>query len=114
MPSNRDEIIGEIKAHIQKFGGGFGEWCVGTAKDPRSPFFQSHRVAEVDDGLIYREAFTPGSAQAIRDHLVSECGLRLDLDGAPEPGCLVFAYRQTAPGHTEARSGRPGYRKLAA
>ena len=64
MPSNREEIITEIKTHIGKFGGGFGEWCVGTAKDPRSPFFESHRVAEMNDGLTYREAFTAGSAEA--------------------------------------------------
>jgi len=93
MPGNRDEIIAEIKGHIQKFGGAFGDWCVGTAKDPRSPFFESHRVAEKDDGLIYCEASTSSSAQAIRDYLVSECSVRLDLDDAPEPGCVVFAYK---------------------
>jgi hypothetical protein len=32
MPINHDEIIEEIEGHIRKFGGGFGEWCVGTAK----------------------------------------------------------------------------------
>jgi len=57
--------------------------------------FESHRVAEMNDGLTYREAFTPGSAQAIRDYLVNECGLRLDLDDAPEPGRFVFAFKKT-------------------
>jgi hypothetical protein len=95
MPSNREEIIAEIKGHIGRFGGGFGDWCVGTAKDPRSPFFERHRLAEMNDGLTYREAFTPASAQAIRDYLVNECGLRLDLDDAPEPGCFVFAFKKT-------------------
>ena len=94
MPSNREEIIAEIKAHIGRLGGGFGDWCVGTAKDPRSPFFESHRLAEMNDGLTYREAFTPASAQAIRDYLVNECGLRLDLDDAPEPGRFVFAFKK--------------------
>jgi hypothetical protein len=32
MPINHDEIIEEIEGHIRKFGGGFGEWCVGTGK----------------------------------------------------------------------------------
>ena len=114
MPSNREEIITEIKAHIGRFGGGFGDWCVGTAKDPRSPFFESHRVAEMNDGLTYREAFTAGSAEAARDYLVNECGLRLDLEDAPEPGRFVFAYRKTAPAHPAPRSERPTFRKLAA
>ena len=64
MPNNREEIITEIKGHIGRFGGGFGEWWVGTAKDPRSPLFESHRVAEMNDGLTYREAFTVGSGVA--------------------------------------------------
>ncbi len=86
MPMNHNEIIAEIQNHIKKLGGASGDWCVGTAKDPRSPFFESHRVAEKSDGLIYREAFTASGAQAARDYLVNECGLRLDLDAAPEPG----------------------------
>ncbi len=86
MPINHSEIIAEIQNHIKKLGGASGDWCVGTAKDPRSPFFESHRVAEKSDGLIYREAFTASGAQAARDYLVNECGLRLDLDAAPEPG----------------------------
>ena len=57
MPTNREEIIADIQGHIQKFGGGMGEWCIGTAKDPRGPFFQNHLVADLRDGLIYREAF---------------------------------------------------------
>ncbi len=114
MPSNREEIIAEIKGHIGRFGGGLGEWCVGTARDPRSPFFGSHRVAEMNDGLTYREAFTAGSAEAARDYLVNECGLRLDLEGAPEPGRFVFAYRKTAPAQPAPRNERPAFRKLAA
>ena len=114
MPSNHEEIITEIKAHIGKLGGGLGDWYVGTAKDPRSPFFESHRVAEMNDGLTYREAFTPGSAQAIRDYLANECGLRLDLEAAPEPGRFVFAYRKTAPPHPAPSSDHPTFRKLAA
>jgi hypothetical protein len=113
MPNNREEIVAEIKAHIGRFGGGFGDWCVGTAKDPRSPFFESHRVAEMNDGLTYREAFTPGSAEAIRDYLVNGCGLRLDLDAAPEPGRFVLAYRKTPPAHPAAPSDDPTFRKLA-
>ncbi len=114
MPTNRDEIIAEIKGHIQKFGGGLGEWCIGTAKDPRGPFFQNHLVADLGDGLIYREAFTPGAAQAIRDHFVNDCGLELDLEDAPEPGKIVFIYRKTTPAHPQIHQGHPVFRRSAA
>ncbi len=26
MPSNREEIIADIKGHVGKLGGGFGDW----------------------------------------------------------------------------------------
>jgi len=54
MPRNHEEIIAGIRDHMRKLGGSAGDWCVGTAKDSRGPFFASHRVAERDDGLIYR------------------------------------------------------------
>jgi hypothetical protein len=57
MPINHDEIIEEMEGHIRKFGGGFGEWYVGTAKDSRGPFFRRHLAADLGDGLAYREAF---------------------------------------------------------
>ena len=50
-PINHDEIIEEIEGHIRKFGGEFGEWCVGTAKDSRGPFFRRHLAANLGDGL---------------------------------------------------------------
>ena len=98
MPINHDEIIEEIEGHIRKFGGGFGEWCVGTAKDSRGPFFRRHLAADLGDGLAYREAFTTTAAQAVVDHLVNDRGLKLDLDAVPgavaEPGKIVFVYHQ--------------------
>ena len=56
MPLNHAEIIEDLEAHIRKTGGAAGEWWVGTAKDSRSPFFQKHLVADLSDGLVYREA----------------------------------------------------------
>jgi len=86
MPINHREIVSDIREHIQKSGGSFGGWWVGTAKDSRGAFFESHRVAELNDGFIYREAYTPTGALEARDYLVNECGLRLDLEDVPEPG----------------------------
>jgi tetrahydromethanopterin S-methyltransferase subunit H len=54
---SREELIEEIESHIRKFGGRFGEWPIGTAKDCRGPFFQRHLVADLGDGLTDREAF---------------------------------------------------------
>ena len=102
MMFNHNEIIEEITAHIRKSGGDPGEWCVGTAKDARGPFFRRHLVADLHDGLLYREAFTTTAAGQVIDHLVKNCGVKLAFeaerragmsDGVPEAGKLVFVYR---------------------
>ena len=84
MPINHHEIIEDIEGHIRKCGGAWEEWCVGTAKDSRGPFFQRHREADLGDGLTYREAFTPDAAQAVVAHLVNNRGLQLHSDAANE------------------------------
>jgi hypothetical protein len=92
MLINRDEMIEEFERQIRKFGGEFGEWCVGTAKDARGPFFQHHRAADLGDGLAYREAFTTEVAQSVVDHMVNNRGLEFDRDAVPIPGKIVFVY----------------------
>ena len=109
MPINHDEIIEEMEGQIRKCGGAWEEWCVGTAKDSRGPFFQRHREADLGDGLAYREAYTTTAAQAVVAHLVNTRGLQRDPEGsgqsavgtqapqvAPEPGRIVFVHRKMA------------------
>ena len=92
MPIYHEEMIEDIEAHIRKFGGGFGEWCVGAAKDSRGPFFRRHLASDLGDGLIYREAFTTSAAGQVLDHLVHACGLRPDRDAVPDPAAAHQRY----------------------
>ena len=84
LATNREEIIADFQKYIRKSGGASSDWLIGTAKDMHSPFFRNHIVADLGDGLIYREAFTTNAAQAIRDHFVNDCGLQ--ADGAERRG----------------------------
>ena len=83
MQIDNEEIISEIEKCIRKVGGSFGEWCVGTTKDTRAPFFRRHLQIDVGDGLAYREAFTIHAAQAVVARLVNDRGLELDCEGLP-------------------------------
>ena len=94
MPIIHEEIIEDFEAHIRKFGGAFGQWCVGTAKDARGEFFRRHLAADLGDGLTYREAYTTTAAQEVVDHFLNDCGLHLDRDSVPEPGKIVLVYRR--------------------
>jgi hypothetical protein len=136
MPINHLELIEEIESHIRRSGGGFGEWCVGTAKDSRGPFFRRHLAADLGDGLTYREAFTTNAAQGVVDHLVNDRGLervpaaateaerRSALrqpaepsstvqDAVSEPGRLVFVFRKTTTAHPAPPSDLPVFPRRA-
>jgi len=114
MPINHEEIIEDLEAHIRKSGGAFGEWCVGTAKEVRAPFFRRHLAAELGDGLIYREAFTTTAADQAIAHLVNARGLHLDRDAVPEPGKIVFVYRQTVSDPSPPPNDQAVVHKIAA
>ncbi len=123
MPINHHEIIENMEGHIRKSGGAWEEWCVGTAKDSRGPFFQRHREADLGDGLTYREAYTPDAAQAVVAHLVNDRGLEPHRDAnteaerpsaVQEPGKIVFVYRKTPAATAAAGSEHPIFHKLAA
>ena len=93
MAISREEIIEDLELHMRKSGGELSAWCVGTAKDARAPFFQRHMAEELGDALAYREAYTAPAADAVIEHLVNKCGLRLSRQPGPEPGKIVFVYR---------------------
>jgi hypothetical protein len=96
MLMSRDEIIADIEAQIRKGGGEYGAWCVGTARDSHGALFTRHETEDFEDGWIYREAFTPGVARAVRDHFVTECGTDPGASGEDEPGRIVYAYKKAS------------------
>jgi hypothetical protein len=98
MPRVSSEIIADITDHIGKLGGDFSAWCVGTARDWHSPVLEVHEREEKDDDLIYREAYTPASARAVRDYFVNECGTARGNGDGSEDGKLVYVYK-TPPSH---------------
>jgi hypothetical protein len=114
MLINRNEMIAEFERQIRTFGGGWGEWCVGTAKDARGPFFRRHFAADLGDGLAYRETFTTDIAQEVVAHLVNARGLEFDSDSVPMPGRIVFVYRKTVPVHPALHSEQSAFHKIAA
>ena len=114
MAINHTEMIEEIERHIRKSGGANSDWCIGTAKDARGPFFRRHLAADLGDGLIYREAFTTSAADQVIDHLVNACGLRPDRDAVPAPGKIVFVYRKTAGVPAALNSDQAALHKVAA
>lgn len=86
----------DIQAQIRKSGGDYGAWSVGTAKDSHGTRFTRHEAADLHDGWIYREAFTPGVARDVREYFVTQCGADAAASGEDEAGRIVYAYKKTS------------------
>jgi hypothetical protein len=104
----KNEIIADIKGQIRKLGGEYSDWCVGIAKDVQESLFETHLLEDRNDGFLYREAFTLGCAQEIRDYFVTQRGATVDHSSS-DGGRLVYAYRKTsrAPSACTNKSGHP-------
>jgi len=99
MPVLSSEIIADLTEHIRRSGGDFSSWSVGTAQDAHNPLFDADRLKDSDDALIYREAYTPASARAVRDHFVADCGIASANDEVGPAGKLVYLRRKSSPEH---------------
>ena len=96
MAKNKQEIISDIKGHIQKGGGGYNAWYVGISQDARDRLFRGHNVMEKGDWWIYRQASSSEVAREIESYFVDTLG----TDGAPGGGDettdMVYAYKKAA------------------
>ena len=92
MPSVSNEIIEDITDHIRRRGGTFAVWCVGTARDWRSPVMEAHEHGDQDDNFIVREAYTSASARSVRLHFVNDCGMAETPQDGIDDGKLVFTF----------------------
>ena len=96
MAKSKQEIIDEIKAHIQKEGSGYRNWYVGISEDARDRLFNGHRVPKADAWWILREASSASVAREVEEYFVSTLG----TDGAPGGGSdksnQVYAYKKTS------------------
>ncbi len=102
MPSVSSEIIEEITNHISICGGDFADWCIGTARDWRSPVMELHDHGVQNDDFIVREAYTAASARSVRSHFVNGCGMAESPKEGDDDGKLVFAIRKAPPARLQS------------
>ncbi len=95
MAKSKQQIIDEITAHIQKRGGAFPDWYVGTGSTARNRLFRGHKVRQKGDRWIHRRADSPQAAREVENYFVST----LSTDGPAAPGgdaaVAVYAYKKS-------------------
>lgn len=99
MVKNNQQIIEDIRMHMQKRGGEYGEWYVGVGTSARDSLFNEHHVKQKGDRWILRRADSARAAREVLDYFANI----LATDGPAAPGDVaadaVYAYRKTA--HTK-------------
>jgi hypothetical protein len=96
MAKGKQEIINDIKKHIQDGGGGYSAWYVGIASDARDRLFNNHGVSEKDDWWIYRQASSSQVAREIEVYFVNILGTDGGAGGGDETTDTVYAYKKSS------------------
>jgi hypothetical protein len=93
MEKSSDEIIREIKDHIDKCGGPYSSWYVGISSDAKKRLRDEHNVT--NEAYIYRTAASAEDARQIERYLIET----LCTDGGPGGGDattnMVYAYKKS-------------------
>ena len=99
MAKNKQQIIDEITAHIEKRGGAYPDWYVGIGTEARDLLFSDHKVQKKGDRWIHRRATSAKEACEVKDYFVSTLAADGPRGKADADADAVYAYKKTS--HTE-------------
>lgn len=94
MAKSKQEIIDDIKSHIQNRGGEYSDWYVGISKDAKDRLFNNHCVKEKKDVWIYRKASSSEVAREIEGYFVNTLNTSGGTGGGDESSDKVYAYKK--------------------
>jgi hypothetical protein len=94
MPKTKQEIIDEIKAHIDSDKSPYSTWYIGITNDANRRLFDEneHNVSKENGWWIYRSSGTKDIAQEIKKFFL-ELGLKGVRGGGAEDTLIVYAYK---------------------
>ncbi|MCK4788816.1 MAG: hypothetical protein KAV87_34055 [Desulfobacteraceae bacterium] len=96
MAKSKQEIIDDIKSHMQKRGGEYSDWYVGISKDAKDRLFNGHSVKEKEDMWIYTTASSSQVAREVEDYFVNTLNTDGDTGGGDNTSDMVYAYKKAA------------------
>jgi hypothetical protein len=94
MPKSKQEIIDDIKSHMQKRRGDYSDWYVGISKAAKDRLLNGHSVKENKDVWIYRKASSSKTAREIEDYFVNTLDTDGDTGGGDDTSNMVYAYKK--------------------
>jgi hypothetical protein len=95
LVKSKEQIIEDIRTHMRRRGGEYGDWFVGIGAKPRDCLFQEHHVKRDGDHWIFRRADSSRTAHDVLDYFVSI--LATDYGDGTGDGSAsgVYAYRKS-------------------
>jgi len=94
MLKGKQEIIDDIKGHIDKSGSPYSSWYVGISKDACDRLFKDHKVKEKNAWRIHSQASSTQIAREIEDYFVNTLGTSGGPGGGDEDADMVYAYKK--------------------
>ena len=94
MPKDKQEIIDDIKLHMQKRGGEYSDWYVGVSKNAKGRLFDDHSVKEKKDVWIYRKTSSSQTAREVKDYFVNTLRTDGGTGGGDDSSVMVYAYKK--------------------
>jgi len=93
MAQDKETIIREIINYISDRGGGYGDWYVGIATEPRETLFSRHGVRETGDPWIYRECLNSEVARDIEYYFINSVRTAGGPGGGDDLTRYIYAYK---------------------
>lgn len=98
MLKAKEQIIEDIRTHIQRRGGSYNDWYVGIGLKAKECLFKDHGVKPKGDRWILRRAESPQAAREVLDYFVSILATDYGVPRGDGMEDAVYAYRKS--GHT--------------
>lgn len=94
MAKEKQDIIDEIKTHIQRCGGNYSAWYVGISKDAKDRLFNGHNIREKKVAWIFRTAKSSQVAIEVEEYFVNTHGTDGSTGGGDNTSDMVYAYKK--------------------
>lgn len=93
MPSTKQQILNDIKTHIQSNGGEYSDWHVGICSNIR------HKLSGQDKAkhlFVARQAYSSYVAAEVLDYFVNKFGTDGSIGADNNTADIIYAYRKSA------------------
>lgn len=89
------QVIREINDYIYKGGGGYADWYIGIATDPRVRLFNDHSVEKESDSWIFRDCNTDANARNVEEYFLNK-GCDGGAGGGDSSTKYAYAYKKNS------------------